>query len=47
MEYNLDQARLWFRDTLPATRIEGFITNRDLLILDNGDNYVYQTTGWI
>ena len=47
MEYNLDQARLWFRDTLPATRIDGFITNRDLLILDNGDSYVYQTTGWI
>lgn len=47
MEYNIDQARLWYRDTLPATRIEGFITNRDLLILDNGDNYVYQTTGWI
>jgi hypothetical protein len=47
MEYNIDQARLWYRDTLPATRIEGFITNRDLLILDNGNNYIYQTTGWI
>jgi hypothetical protein len=45
MEYSLDQARLWFRDTLPATRPNGFIVSRDIMILDNGESYIF-TTGW-
>ncbi|MFO0202465.1 MAG: hypothetical protein ACK528_04980, partial [Alphaproteobacteria bacterium] len=47
MEFNLDQARLFYRDTLPATKPDSLITNRDLLILDNGDSYVWQSTGWV
>ena len=47
MEYNLDQARLWYRDSLPTIRPDGFITNRDLMILDNGDSYIFQPTGWV
>ena len=45
MEYSLDQARLWFRDTLPATRPNGFVVSRDIMILDNGESYIF-TTGW-
>lgn len=45
MELNIDQARLWFRDTTPITKPQSFIANRDLLILDNGETYVW-TTSW-
>lgn len=49
MQFNLDAARLWYRDILPATRPEGFITNRDLMILDNGESYIFQPTSpnWV
>lgn len=43
MQINLDAARLWYRDTLPATRPDGFITNRDLMILNNGESYIFQS----
>jgi hypothetical protein len=45
MQYSLDQARLWFRDALPATRPNGFIVSRDIMILDNGESYIF-TTAW-
>lgn len=49
MEYNLDQARLWFRDTLPTERPLGFLVNRDLLITDAGDSYIWVslTNAWV
>jgi len=45
MEYNLEQARWWFNNSLPATRPNGFQVNRDLMVLDNGESYIF-TTGW-
>lgn len=46
MEYNLDQARLWYRDTLPAVRPTSFISKRDVMILDNGDSFVWDNA-WV
>lgn len=42
---NLDQARFFFRDTLPATKLTNFLANRDVLVLDNGQSFIY-TTIW-
>ena len=48
MQYNLEQARLWFNNSLPSTRPNGFQVNRDLMILDDNTAYVWQDTqGWI
>lgn len=44
MEFNLDQSRLWFRDTVPAVKPTGFLNNRDLLLTDDGKAYIYTTT---
>lgn len=46
MQYNLDQSRLWFRDALPSIKPNGFVPNRDLLILDNGESYIYESS-WV
>jgi len=45
MQYDLTNARLWFRDSLPSTRPSSFYSLRDLMILDNGDTYVWNN-GW-
>jgi hypothetical protein len=48
MQYNLEQARLWFRDALPTTRPNGFQVNRDLMILDDNTAYIWQDPqGWM
>ena len=48
MQYNLEQARLWFNNSLPSTRPNGFQVNRDLMILDDNTAYVWQDPqGWI
>jgi hypothetical protein len=41
MEYDLDQSRLWFRDNLPVSKPTSFIAKRDVMILDNGDSFIW------
>ena len=41
MQYNLNQARLFFRDTLPNQRPKGFEMDQDILTLDNGESYIW------
>jgi len=41
MQYNLNQARLFYRDTLPNQRPKGFEMDQDILTLDNGESYVW------
>lgn len=46
MQYDLTNARLWFRDTLPSTRPSSFYSLRDLMVLDNGDTFVWNNA-WV
>jgi len=44
MQYDLTNARLWFRDTLPTTRPSSFYQLRDLMVLDNGDTFIWNNS---
>jgi hypothetical protein len=46
MQYDLTNARLWFRDALPTTKPSQFYTLRDLMVLDNGDTFVWNND-WV
>ncbi len=41
MEYDLDQSRNWYRDSLPLLKPTSFIAKRDMMILDNGFCYIW------
>ena len=43
--YELDQSRIWSRKTLPATKPQSFVANRDILVLEDGTCYIWQN-GW-
>jgi len=45
MNHELNQARVWTRKTLPATKPDKFLANRDILVTDDGKNWIW-ANGW-
>jgi hypothetical protein len=45
MNHELNQARVWTRKSLPATKPDKFLANRDILVTDDGKNWIW-ANGW-
>ena len=45
MQYNLSAARLFTLDTLPASKPSNFYSKRDVLIIDDGTQFIWDN-GW-